>query len=169
MWSYDVNKMQETKCKTRLIIKFSTNSFTRPHPDCCTLFHTTPFNPYIKYCNCITTGDTHCSTLVYSDTGIVAVTPHIIYIHTHAHTHTHTHTESTARSSTRYYLQLPGIQRELTLERTFRHGVGELISHSHVHTGKRLENVWTYTLYDWKFTKLVRPRFSLPPCILIDR
>lgn len=42
--------------------------------------------------------------------------------------------------------------RELTLERTFRQGVGELISHSHVHTGARLENVWTYTLYAWKFT-----------------
>lgn len=59
--------------------------------------------------------------------------------------------------------------QELTLEKTFRQGVGELISHSHVHTGTRLENVWTYALYAWKFKKLVRPRFSLPPCILIDR
>jgi hypothetical protein len=42
--------------------------------------------------------------------------------------------------------------RELTLDRTFRQGVGELISQSHVHTGTKLENVWTYTLYAWKFT-----------------
>jgi len=38
-------------------------------------------------------------------------------------------------------------------ELTFRQGVGEQISNSHVYVGKRLKNVWTYTLYAWKYTK----------------